>query len=128
MKRTLWVLGLIGLLTMTSAAQAGGYYRHHYGHRHHHHGGGHGALVVGALVGGLVLGHLLSRPPAPRYQAYAAAPRVYGPPPGLGDCQPTTGTAYYNGRLAQYGGTICYDAAGNGFVLTDSTYFMGYID
>ena len=127
MKQALSALVLAGLLVASSAAQAGGY-RHHYGHRHHHHGGSHGALVVGALFGGLVLGHLLSRPPAPRYEAYRPVARAYGPPPGLGGCQPTTGRAYYGGRLAQYGGTICFDRAGNGYILSDSTYFIGYLN
>ena len=127
MKRTLGALGLVGLLTIASAAQAGGYgygYRHHGHHRH----GGHGALVVGALFGGLVLGHLLSRPAGPRYQTYAPVSRVYGPPPGLGGCQRTTGTAYRNGRLAQFSGTMCFDQAGNGYVLNNSTRFLGYLD
>ena len=126
MKRTLGALSLVGLLTLTSVAQAGGYGYHHHGHHHDDHDDA--ALVVGALFGGLVLGHLLTRPPAPRYQAYAPVSRVYGPPPGLGGCQPTTGTAYRNGRLALFGGTMCFDRAGNGYVLNDSTYFMGYLD
>jgi hypothetical protein len=102
-----------------------GYRRHHrhwrYRHRHHRHGDG--AWVVGALAGALVLGALLSRPAPPR------RPHVYRGPGGapLGNCLTTTGTGIWYGRPAQFQGTMCYDSAGNAFVIPGSERFVGYL-
>jgi hypothetical protein len=110
-------------------------YRPYYGHRYRRHGGvyghfgfhGHGdaAVVVGALAGGLVLGHLLTRPPAPY-----AAPRVPRSPSGapLGNCLQTTGTGSWYGRPAQFGGTMCYDRAGQAYIIGGSQRFLRYLD
>ncbi len=90
----------------------GGHRRHGYRYGFH----GHGGALVGVLLGGVLLGHLLSQP----------APYV-PPAPALGGCRPTTGTAYLNGRLAQYGGTMCYDRFGAPYVIPGSEYFIGYL-
>lgn len=115
------------ILLMTAVpALAGGYYGHHYGHRHHgHHGhhGGHGYYVLGALLAGVVIGDLVARASTPPPVRYVQAP----PQPQLGRCQRTTGTARVNGRLAQFGGTICYDAAGQAYILNGSRHFIGYL-
>ena len=56
------------------------------------------------------------------------APLYAAPPPRARyNCQPTSGTGYINGRLASYGGTFCYDANGNGYVVPGSAYFIGYL-
>ena len=104
--------------------------RGHSGHGYKGHGSrhrsskhrDHGSIIVGALVGGAVLGHLLSQP------SYAA-PSYQAPPPRplLGNCHATTGSGYYNGRPAQFGGTMCYDQYGRGYVNPGSRYFMGYL-
>ena len=43
------------------------------------------------------------------------------------NCQPTTGTRYINGRMANIGGTFCYDAFGQGYIVPGSEYFIGYV-
>jgi hypothetical protein len=96
--------------------------RRSYGRRHRDDS----ALIGGVLAGGLVLGYLLSRPAysAPAYRA----PVTYAPPPPvLGNCQATVGTGYYQGRPAQFGGTMCFDRYGRGYVTPGSRYFMGYL-
>ncbi len=108
------------VLLMTAGPALAGGYGHHYGHRHHH--GGHGYYVLGALLTGLVIGDLVARAARPPVVRYVQAPQ-----PRLGGCRPTTGTARVNGRLAQFGGTICYDAAGQAYILNDSRYFIGYL-
>jgi len=115
-------------------------YRGHrsYGHRSHgRRHGDDGALFAGVLAGGLVLGYLLTRPAyaAPAYRTQAApayrtqaAPAYYAPPrPVLGNCQATTGTGYHYGRPAQFGGTMCFDQYGRGYITPGSRYFIGYL-
>ena len=110
------------LLMAAGPALAGGY-GHHYGHRHHgHHHGGHGYYVLGALLTGLVIGDLVARATTPPVVRTAQVPRLQ-----LGRCQATTGTARVNGRLARFGGTICYDAAGQAYILNGSRHFIGYL-
>ncbi len=111
------------------------YYRYGYGHRYNyrHYGRRHGyyyfhgdaAVVLGVLAGAVVLGALLSRPsPAPAY-----TPAVLRSPTGapLGGCLRTTGTGTWNGRPAQFSGTMCYDSAGRVYVLPGSERFVGYL-
>ena len=109
------------------------YYRHggYYGYGRHtryrgHRGYGHGYAVLGALAGAVVIGSLLARPayyPPPPARAAPALPV----PPGLSGCLPTTGTGLYHGRPAQFGGTMCYDRFGQGYVLDGSVRFQGYL-
>lgn len=148
MKRFLVVLSALALLAGTTPALAGGYghrhgghggyykfkhggyyghgYRKHrsYGHRGYgyrrHHDHGYGYAVVGALAGGVILGHLLTRPAYPSV-VYAA------PPPAYRNCQPTTGTGYVNGRLAEFSGTWCVDAYGRATVIPGSERFLRYL-
>jgi len=132
MRRLIAALSAAVLLLASAPAWAGGGYgygygHHGYGYRVHSHWYGHGdgAIVVGALVGGLVLGHLLTRP------AYYPAPAYYAPPPPrlvLGNCKPTTGTGYLNGYPAQFGGTMCFDQFGRGYITPGSEYFIGYLN
>ncbi len=105
-----------------------GYRRHGHGHRHRGHGSGYAAL--GILGGAVLLGYLFSRPSyqsAPAYQPAYPAPGPGVAPSVQRNCQPTTGTGYYNGRLATFGGTWCEDAYGNGAVIQGSEYFIGYV-
>ena len=101
--------------------------RHHYGYRHHRHyrhdrhgHHNHGAVIVGALAGGIVLGHLLSRP------AYVA-PAPVAAQPAFRNCVATTGTGSWYGRPALFGGTMCYDAGGTSYILNDSVRFLHYL-
>ena len=106
--------------------------RGHHGYRYSHHGhGSDGALIAGALGAGLLLGYVLTRPasPAPTY-TYRRAVAVQ-PAYGYGnqvrrDCKPTTGTGLYQGRPAKFGGTFCYDANGQGYIVPGSQYVIGY--
>ena len=120
MRRIIAALAASALLLGTTPAMAGGY--GHYGHYRHHGHHGHGAAyLVGGLLGGLVLGSLLTRAATP-------PPSYYAPPqPALGGCRPTTGTGYLNGRPAQFGGTMCYDAYGNAYIVRGSEHFLGYL-
>ena len=100
-------------------------YRHRY--RHYGHGGytyfdGDAAVVLGVLAGAVVLGALLSRPSPPR------APILRSPTGApLGGCLRTTGTGAWNGRPAQFSGTMCYDPAGRAYVIPGSERFVGYL-
>ena len=128
MRRLIAALSAAAFLLASAPAWADGYRGHrYYGHGHyrgHHHGHG-AAVVVGAVVGGLVLWHLLARP-------VYAAPTYYAPPPPprlvLGNCQATTGTGYAYGRPALYGGTMCFDQYGRGNITPGSAYFIRYLD
>jgi hypothetical protein len=118
MRKMIAALAASALLFGATPALAGGGYGHHGGHHGH---GGHGAALFGLLVGGLVVGSLLARASSP-------PPRYYAPPqPALGNCRPTTGTGYLNGRPARFGGTMCYDGYGNAYVIRGSEHFIGYI-
>lgn len=118
-------------------------YRHRYGHhrpryRHHGHGGvsvgvhGHGsdgAAVAGALGAGVLLGYLLTRPPA------VVSKPVHHASPNFGygkrvqrDCKPTTGRGLHQGRQASFGGTFCYDSVGRGYIVPGSEYLIGYVN
>jgi hypothetical protein len=133
-------------------------YRHRYSHyraRHHGHSGvrfgvhGHGsdgALIVGALGAGLLLGHLLTRPQSraperaysrssqtPIVRTVPAPARIQANSPRFGygkqvrrDCKPTTGSGVHQGRAATFGGTFCYDANGQGYIVPGSQYLIGY--
>jgi hypothetical protein len=105
----------------------GGRYRYgrhtrYRGHRDY----GYGYAVLGALAGAVALGGLLARPayyPPPARPAYY--PSALPVPPGLSGCLPTTGTGLYYGRPAQFGGTMCYNRFGQGYVLDGSVRFLG---
>ena len=129
-------------------------YGHHgYGYPYRRHGGvsvgihGHGssgAVAVGALGVGLLLGHLLTRPQRRAvdrtyYQssrASSSAPtltRAHTVSPIFGygkqvrrDCKPTTGSGLHQGRRATFGGTYCYAANGQGYIVPGSEYLIGY--
>ena len=97
----------------------GGYY---YGYGY---GGHYGYYALGALAGGIVIGGLLSQP---RY-AYSTPTYVYNSPqPKLGNCVQTTGTRVEYGRLAEYGGTMCYDHYNRPHVLENSVRFIRYLN
>ena len=121
----------------------------HRGYRYGHHGysgvgfgvhghGSSGALVVGALGAGLLLGHLLTRPqsysPARSYSRSALVPahaQRASPTFGYGkqvrrDCKTTSGSGLHQGRRATFGGTFCYDAYGQGYIVPGSEYLIGY--
>ena len=132
MRRFIAALSAAALLAASTPALAGGYGHGHYsGHYGGHYGYGHrghdytGAIIFGGLAGALVLGSLLSPPTyyAPPPPAYYAPP----PQPAIGNCQPTTGVGYVNGRQAEFGGTMCYDQFGRAYILNGSEYFLGYL-
>jgi hypothetical protein len=120
MRKIIAALATSALLLGATPALAGGYGQHHGHYRHGHHGG-HGAAVFGALLGGLLIGNLIAQAssPPPRYRP--------APQPALGNCRYTTGRAYLNGRLARFGGTMCYDGYGNAYIVTGSEHFIGYL-
>ncbi len=123
-KRTIALVVATAVLAVSTSAVAGGskhyYGRYHYGHHHHHNDD---AYWIGvALIGGLVLGHLLTRAADAPPRRYARRVR-----PVLGDCRPTTGIGYRDGRKAEFGGTICYDAARRGYITPGSAYFIRYL-
>ena len=131
-------------------------YGHHgHGYPYRRHGGvlvgihGHGssaAVAVGALGVGLLLGHLLTRPQSrPVDRSYRQPTRSSAsgvmlkrtqsasPTFGYGkrarrDCKPTTGSGLHQGRRATFGGTFCYDASGQGYIVPGSEYLIGYAD
>ncbi len=41
-------------------------------------------------------------------------------------CQPVSKTGYWHGRKAKIGGTMCYDAYGNGYIVNGSRYLIHY--
>jgi hypothetical protein len=94
------------------------YKRHRRGGYYYGYGGYYGYYALGALAGGIVIGSLLSRP---RY-AYRS------PPPKLGNCVQTTGTRAEYGRLAEYGGTMCYDRYNRPHVLENSVRFIRFLN
>ena len=137
MRRIIAALAGVALLASSVPAYAGGHGgKHrgvysmsgkHYGYKRHRrggyyyrygHGGYYGYYALGALAGGIVIGSLLS---GPRY-AY----RI--PPPKLGNCVQTTGTRVEYGRLAEYGGTMCYDRYNRPHVLESSVRFIRYVN
>ncbi len=114
-------------------AAAKGHFGHHRRHRgrHRRHGHGHGAVVAGAILGGLAVAYLLTRPGPDGYArpAPARVSRAPTPPPGLGDCRSTTGTRVTeSGRRVLMAGTWCTDAEGRGYILDDSFHFVRYLD
>ncbi len=121
MRKLIAALAASALLLAATPAVAGGYGYGYGGHGHNDYG----YYVLGGLVGGLLLGNLIAQASTPRpyYQQYYQP----APQPSLHGCRPTTGTGYVNGRLAQFGGTMCYDAYGNGYILNGSRYFIGYL-
>jgi hypothetical protein len=133
MRRFIAALSAAALLAASTPALAAGHGHGHYGYGHYRgsHGGhyyrghhGHdytGAIVLGTLAGVLVLGHLLSRP------VYYAPPPPPPPRLAIGNCLPTTGVGYVNGRQAEFGGTMCYDQFGRAYILNGSEYFIGYL-
>ena len=42
-------------------------------------------------------------------------------------CHPVSKVKWHHGRKARFGGTMCYDAYGNGYVVPGSRYFIGYL-
>ena len=117
------------------------YYRHSgVGFGVHGHGSS-GALVVGALGAGLLLGYLLTRQQSrahdrtyysrPIRPPAAVSARPASPTFGYGkqvrrDCKPTTGSSLHQGRRATFGGTFCYDGDGRGYIVPGSEYLIGY--
>jgi len=97
----------------------GGSYRHRY-YRKRHHDHDVAFALLGGLLGGVVIGSVLSQP---RY----VAPPAYVPP-RFTHCLPTTGVRYQYGRQALFGGTMCYDRYGRGFIQNDSVHFLYYLD
>ena len=94
----------------------GNYYGYYYGH-------GDAAVVLGVLAGAVVLGALLAQPsPAPAYAPYPARRQ-----PALGNCLQTPGTGSWYGRPARFTGTMCYDPAGQAYVIPGSERFIGYL-
>ena len=132
MKRAIAALSATVLLLASTPAWAGGYghggygysYGGHHGHGYHrsygHYHSDDAAIFAGILAGGLILGYLLTRP------SYRA-PVTYAPRPVLGNCQATTGTGYYYGRPALFGGTMCFDGYGRGYIAPGSRHFIGYL-
>ena len=101
-------------------------YNHHYRHRHGH---GHDAAVgVVVFLGGMLLGHLLTRSYEPYYREPIRSGPQWGPPRGLGNCTPTTGEGVVNGRRALLSGTWCTDRYGRGYILQDSVRFVRYLN
>jgi len=43
------------------------------------------------------------------------------------DCHPVSKVRYHHGRKARFGGTMCYDAYGYGYVVPGSRYLIGYL-
>lgn len=118
-----------------------GYKRHGYGHRSYknrsyghrsygrrgygyrgHRSYGYGPAIAGAFAGGVVIGNLLSQPSYRTQTNYVPVAQ-----PRLNNCRATTGTHTYNGRTARYGGTMCYDSYGRGYITPGSRYFIGYL-
>jgi len=104
----------------------GGYYYGsghggYYGHKHHDYG----YYALGALAGGIVIGSLLSQP---RYAYPTPTYAYHSPQPILGNCVQTTGTRVEYGRLAEYGGTMCYDRYNRPHVLENSVRFIRYLN
>ncbi len=144
MRRIIAALAGVALLASSVPAYAGGHGgKHrgaysmsgkHYGYKRHRRGGndysyGHrgyyGYYALGALAGGILIGSLLSRP---RY-AYSTTTYAYhSPQPKLGNCVRTTGTRVEYGRLAEYGGTMCYDRYNRPHVLESSIRFIRFLN
>jgi hypothetical protein len=123
---TALVLGAAVQVAAVGLAEAGGRgYGHGYRHHGHHHG--HVGAGVALFLGGLVVGHLLTRNYDDPY--YEPRPvRVAPPPIELGNCRPTTGETVIDGRSALMSGTWCTDQYGRGYVLDDSVRFERYLD
>lgn len=120
MKRTIAALAAVFVIGAYLPAEAGG--RHgHYGAGVRYHGHGDGAWLAAAILGGLIVGHLIARAsqPAPAYRP--------DPANTLRDCQPTTGQGMADGRPARFAGTICYDAHRRPYIIRGSERFIGFL-
>ena len=89
----------------------------HHGHKHHRKHRRHG---WGSFFFGFPIVHYNRRPDPVYVQPVPQQRARY-------NCQPTTGTRYINGRLANIGGTFCYDALGQGYIVPGSEYFISYV-
>ncbi len=127
------IVAFFAAAVFASPAVAGGWgkYGHHGGYygggvhyRHHSHGDA-ALYVVGGLVGGLLLGHLLTRP---RYRAPYPQVTYTRVEPQFTHCRETTGTGYRGGRKALFGGTLCYDQARRAHIVNESVRFIGYVE
>ena len=128
------IVACFAAAVFASPAGAGGWgkYGHHGGHyygggvhfKHHSHGDA-ALYVVGGLIGGLLLGHLLSQP---RYRTPYPQVTYSRVDPQFTHCRETTGTAYRGGRKALFGGTLCYDRAGRSYIVNESVRFIGYVE
>jgi len=140
MRRIIAALAGVALLASSVPAYAGGHggkdrgaysmSGKHYGYKRHggsyyRHGGYYGYYALGALAGGIVIGSLLSRP---RYAYPTTTYAYHSPQPKLGNCVQTTGTRVEYGRLAEYGGTMCYDRYNRPQVLESSVRFIRYLN
>ncbi len=153
MRRIIAALAGVALLASSVPVYAGGHGgKHrgvysmsgkHYGYKRHRRGGyyygygyggyygykrkhyDYGYYALGAFAGGIVIGSLLTQP---RY-AYTTPTYVYNSPqPKLGNCVQTTGTRVEYSRLAEYGGTMCYDRYNRPYVLENSVRFIRYLN
>ncbi len=144
MRRIIAALASVALLASSVPAYAGGHGgKHrgaysmsgkHYGYKRHRrggyyygygYGGYYGYYALGALAGGIVIGSHLSQP---RYACSTPAYAYHSPQPKLGNCVPTTGSRVEYGRLAEYGGTMCYDRYNRPHVLENSVRFIRYLN
>ena len=89
-----------------------GHHRHH-GHHHGHHGlhrhGFHFGYGIAGILGAF-------RPHPHRY--YAPVYRLR--------CHPVITTEFRYGRLAEIGGTLCYDRFGRAYIVPGSRYVIRY--
>jgi len=100
----------------------GGSYRYYHHRKHRYDDDDIAFALLGGLVGGVVIGSALSQP------RYVSPPPPAYAPPRFTHCLPTTGVRLQYGREALYGGTMCYDRYGRGFIQNDSVRFLYYLD
>ena len=93
----------------------GDYHRGHHAHRKHHakrHYGGRYHHRKGYAVGKHRHRH--------GYRGKGRAKHAYG-------CHPVSKVRWYRGRKARFGGTLCYDPYGHGYIVPGSRYLIGYL-
>ena len=132
MKRTIAALAAVMLIAAYLPAEAGSRRGHGGGgvrYHGHGHGSSDGAWIFAAILGGLVVGHLIANAARPDYRPAPAYRPYYRPDPvnALRDCQPTTGQGMVDGRPAEFAGTICYDAYRRPYIIQGSERFIGFL-